>query len=64
MKATLKELEMKFKNEGKSGYAVIKICDVMANRNFQIGYFEDCAKYHGLSYENTQVELVKYVGWN
>lgn len=61
---TLKELERKLQSEGKSGYAEIKICNSMANRMIQIGYFEDVAKYHGISYDKFEVEFIRYVGWN
>ena len=60
---TLKEIETKLMKEGKTGYAVICLNKSIANRNVRIGYFEDVAKYHGLSYENSQVEFIKYVGW-
>lgn len=61
---TLKEIETQLKQNHKSGYAEIKLSDKIANRLVQIGYFEDVAKYHGLSYEHTQVKFIKYLGWN
>lgn len=61
---TLKEIETKLMQEDKTGYAVICLNKCIANRHVRIGYFEDVAKYHGISYENTQVEFVKYVGWD
>jgi hypothetical protein len=61
---TLKEIETNLINEGKNGYAVIRIDEYIADRTLQIGYFKDCAKSYGISYENTDVDLIKYVGWN
>lgn len=61
---TLKEIETQLKKEGKIGYAKIRICDGMADKHILIGYFEDIANYHGISYERTEVEFIEYVGCN
>lgn len=61
---TLKEIETQLKQEGKRGYARIRIADDMADRDILIGYFEDIANYHGISYERTEVEFIKYIGCN
>lgn len=60
---TLKEIENQLKQERKSGYALIHISDNIADRIIQIGYFKDIADYHGISYEQTEVQLIKYLGW-
>jgi hypothetical protein len=61
---TLKEIETNLINERKNGYAIIRINEYTANRYLRIGYFKDWAKYYGISYENTNVDLINYVGWN
>ena len=60
---TLKELEKQLQQEGKHGYAEIRLWPNACVRDCMIGYFEDIANYHGLSYEHTQVEYVGYKGW-
>ena len=63
MKTTLKEIETKMNQEHKSGYVAIKYSENMAVRHSMIGYLKDIAKYYGISYENTPVEFIGYVGW-
>lgn len=59
MKTTLYQLEEYLIKQGKRGYVDIRLWDGACIRSCQIGYFEDIAKYHGLSYKNSMVEYVE-----
>lgn len=55
---TLKELEAKLQSEGKRGYASIRLWEGACVHECLIGYFKDLARYHGLSYDESQVEFL------
>lgn len=61
---TLEQIEKKLMSEGKTGYAVISLNPYMADRHVRIGYFKNVAEYHHMSYEEDEVEFVRYAGWD